>query len=169
MASFSPIIISLNSNFAKLECFYVHRTMVNIFICLFITLSICLSISLSLSLSLALMLSLSICLFCFLFNNKLLSCSATMDIHCVLPVKRGYKIDAPLVDKSLEILGVWPWRRWLSHLNCPASITPWDAQKYFHTTVSLNMRQCATSDHITVRMLDQSVLLSGISHSWLPI
>ena len=136
-----------------------------------VSLSLYLSVylSLSLSLSLSLMLSLSICLFCFSFNNKLLSCSATMDIHCVLPVKRGYKIDAPLVDKSLEILGVWPWRRWLSHLNCPASITPWDAQKYFHTTVSLNMRQRATSDHIIVRMPDQSALLSGISLSWLPI
>ena len=106
---------------------------------------------------------------CFYLITNYFLCSATMDIHCVLPVKRGYRTDALLVDKSLEILGVWPWRRWLSHLNCPASITPWDAQKYFHTTVSLNMRQCATSDHITVRMLDQSVLLSGISHSWLPI
>ena len=134
-----------------------------------VSLSLYLSVYLSLSLSLSLMLSLSICLFCFLFNNKLLSCSATMDTHCVLPVKRGYKIDAPLVDKSLEILGVWPWRRWLSHLNCPASITPWDAQKYFHTTVSLNMRQRATSDHIIVRMPDQSALLLGISLSWLPI
>lgn len=35
-----------------------------------------------------------------------LICSAAMDTHYVPPVKVGYTTGAPLVDKSLAILGV---------------------------------------------------------------
>ncbi|RYR78466.1 hypothetical protein Ahy_A01g003280 isoform H [Arachis hypogaea] len=48
----------------------------------------------------------------------------------------GCTIGVPLVDKSLEILGVWCWKRWLNHSSYLASTTPLDIQKYFHTTAS---------------------------------
>ena len=86
-----------------------------------------------------------------------------MGIHCVLPVKQEYKTGAPLVDKSLEILGVWHWRRWQSHLNCPASMTSWDAQRFSPTTANLSMRLSVTLDHTIAHMLDLSVLLLEIS------
>lgn len=40
---------------------------------------------------------------CFLIIINFLSCSAIMGIHSVRPVKQGYTIDAPRVDKSLAI------------------------------------------------------------------
>ncbi|RYR78465.1 hypothetical protein Ahy_A01g003280 isoform I [Arachis hypogaea] len=39
-------------------------------------------------------------------------------------------------QSSLEILGVWCWKRWLNHSSYLASTTPLDIQKYFHTTAS---------------------------------
>ena len=42
----------------------------------------------------------------FPFYERNFFCSATMDTPCVLPVKQGYTTGVPLVDRSLEILGV---------------------------------------------------------------
>jgi len=92
-----------------------------------------------------------------------------MATHSVLRVKQGCITDVPLVDKSLEILGVWHWKRWLNHLSYLASTTPLDVQKSFHITANLSMRQCAIIDHIVALMLDQSVLLWGIFPSLLLI
>jgi len=95
--------------------------------------------------------------------------SVTMATRSVPLVKQGCTTDVPLVDKSLEILGVWHWKRWLNHLSYLASTSPLDVQKSFHTTASLSMRQYAIIDHIVALMLDQSVLSWEIFPSLLHI
>lgn len=49
--------------------------------------------------------------------------SAKTVIHFVQPAKLGCTIAAQHVDRSSVTLGVWHWRKWLSHLSYPANTT----------------------------------------------